>query len=145
MSGTQAVPAVFEFVYVETTVGLKIQREDDDAGYRRNVQLMEEARRESGALARKIHKAMNKLAEEKKSLRFLKIENDFRFFESGMAGYAKFPTLISDEDATKSQGQPAYYQLSENPRVIVRFKSLPRPDMLTNLKQMLGSLVPAKN
>lgn len=142
VSGVQSVSGVSGFVFAEVRVGLKVQGPGpDDGGYQENKRRMAEAGEKSKSVALKIQKSLEEFKKNHKELHFLPIEKSYEIFDKSMSGYQKFPTLISDEEAQKAIATSCYFQLSANPRVIVRFKSLPKLETINDLKKRVSGLV----
>lgn len=145
MSGTQGVSAIDDFVYAQVFVGLKIQGSTNDAGYKENVKRMNAAEMDARLIAGKIKSAIEVFQKKHSGIEVSAIPKDYMFYENDMSGYQKFPTLISDEEAKTAKGTSCYFQLNKNPQVVVRFKTLPTLEVLTDLKTLVRSTVESKN
>lgn len=116
MSGTQPVSGIAGFVFAELRVGLKVVKDSNDAGHQWNRERLATAKEEAQALAEKVKLVAEHFRNANPGFEFLPVETNYDFYESGMVGYIKFPTLSSDAQfRRRGQSQPIQAVLFSTP------------------------------
>ena len=144
VSGTEAVSSIIDCVFVELRIGLRIQRDANDRAYQSNQNRLAEANQEAQVLAKKVKAAIDEFRKPHPKLEFLPMPKEYQFYDDGRAGYARFSTLVTDEEAKLAQGKPSYFQVHKDPRVVLNFKALPSLDVLNDLKAAVRTAVAPK-
>ncbi len=137
MSGVQQVFKISDFVYYEISIGLRVQKSYDDSGYRSNQRMLLDAEKEATTQALQLRNQLLKFQHQGKVLEFLPIENEYVFSRKGTVVFEKYPTLINESETTGAIGRPGYVQLKEDPRIVVRFKSIPKKETLDELRRLI--------
>ena len=135
VSGMYEVSKTSKYVYVRKAEGLKVQTGHNDAGYQRNQEIIADLEEQTANLAKKLNRELDTFM-EKEELKTNDIEKNYDLYRDGMSGFQSFPTYSFDE-AKEHQGKPTYFQLTEDPDVVIRFKKLPKVKILKNLRDRI--------
>lgn len=141
VSGMVGVTSVSDFVFLEYRVGMKIQKSESNGAYKESERRLGEAREAARTLATRIMRLLKELKKANAEIEFTPINEGYDFFKKSMVGYEKFPTLTSDEEAHRPVGKASYFELSEEPRVVVHFKKLPKLDTLNKIKTEVNAVL----
>ena len=143
-SGIVSRDSIFEFVFVEVSVGMKIQKGRPDGAFEENQKRLFVVQQQADTLAVRIMNAITAQADSigiKDSITFGQVEPEYQLFRKSMKGYKRFPTLSTEEEVRQNGGQTAYVQLSEKPVVVCRFLQLPDMNILNKLKKIVAEAV----
>jgi hypothetical protein len=139
VSGSYKVYKALDFVYVENQIGLKIQKANNDAAYRRNKELIAEGQALVDRIALRLKDEFLAFKKANPNIDFLPIEKGFQIFSNHRSEYLKFPTIENYEDSVNFQNKPVYYLVYSfgGTRVVIRFRSLPTEKEIQGIKDLV--------
>ncbi|ABC29081.1 hypothetical protein HCH_02256 [Hahella chejuensis KCTC 2396] len=139
MSGMVSRFSIVGFVYVEMTVGLKVQKGeggDLERAERENDRKLAVLQQQVDHLADVLHDAILTAHAESQ---FEPIAAQYRLYQPGMTGFTQFPTRRFYDET--QPGDDGYLLLHENPAVALRFHAFPGREETKAVQDLIARLV----
>ncbi|MES2964275.1 MAG: hypothetical protein V4760_10320 [Bdellovibrionota bacterium] len=158
VSGVVQASATSGFVFVQSGVGMKIpMRGHESAANKANDGRIAQSKKHLALAAKKIGDAIAKREVDGVDTKnLLAIQKGYSVFEAGSAGFEKFPTYAFDDIVSAGQavnspddsaasipvGKKGYVRFGSDPKVVLRFKSIPPMATLKTIDEKLRALSP---